>query len=55
MTKEERLDWLCRLRSLLPAVAMPPKWRPQFNQALTEIIDEELKDMEIVNDQRISV
>lgn len=38
MTKEEKLDWLCRLRSFLVTVGMPKEWRVNFTQALSEEI-----------------
>lgn len=39
MTREERLDWLCRLRSNVP-VYMPYKWIKSMNEALTDSIKE---------------
>lgn len=42
MTREERLDWLCRLRSGLVWFDVPPKERPVFEQVLSEVI----KDLE---------
>lgn len=41
MTREERLDWLCRLRSCLVWFDVPPKERPMFEDALSE----EIKDL----------
>ena len=41
MTNEERLDWLCRLRSFLTTVGMPKEWRANFNEALSATIDYE--------------
>ncbi len=38
MTREERLDWLCRLRSGLVWFDVPPKERPMFEDALSEEI-----------------
>lgn len=38
MTREERLDWLCRLRSGLVWFDVPPKERPVFEQVLSEVI-----------------
>ena len=38
MTNDERLDWLCRLRSGLVWFDVPPKERPMFNEALSETI-----------------
>ena len=43
MTKEERIDWLCRLRSFLVTVDMPKDWRTNFDQALSEEIEPERK------------
>lgn len=44
MTKEERLDWLCRLRSsldtLMPYGFAPNKWESNFTEALNETIQE---------------
>ena len=42
MTREERLDWLCRLRSGLVWFDVPSKERPVFEQVLSEVI----KDLE---------
>ena len=41
MSNEERLDWLCRLRSFLVSVGMPKQWRTNFNEALATTIDYE--------------
>ena len=41
MSNEERLDWLCRLRSFLVSVGMPKEWRTNFNEALATTIDYE--------------
>ena len=38
MTREERLDWLCRLRSGLVWFDVPSKERPVFEQVLSEVI-----------------
>lgn len=39
MTKEEKIDWLCRLRSSLEWL-MPERQRADFTQALTETISD---------------
>ena len=39
MTREEKIDWLCRLRSDLEFL-MPKKQRAKFTQALTETISD---------------
>lgn len=38
MTREEQIDWLCRLRSLLVPMAMPKEFRPKFSQAISDAI-----------------
>ena len=40
MTKEERLDWLCRLGAFLVSVGMPNDWRAKFTQAVSDSIAE---------------
>ena len=40
MTREERIDWLCRLRSNL-VVYMPQEWVEKMERALSEVIDRE--------------
>ena len=40
MTREERLDWLCRLRGQLVYFDMPDHWRANFTHALSEEIND---------------
>lgn len=43
MTREERIDWLCRLRSYIN-VYMPKNWVAHMETALSEAIDREEND-----------
>ena len=40
MTREERLDWLCRLRGQLIYFDMPDHWRTNFTHALSDEIND---------------
>ena len=44
MTREERLDWLCRLRNFLVPFGMPNEWKAKFTQALSDSITELSED-----------
>lgn len=44
MTREERIDWLCRLRSSIQ-VYIPKEWASYMETALSEAIDREEKDV----------
>ena len=49
MTKEERLDWLCRLRSWIPIYI--PRNKAQFEEALSE----EIKALSELDDIRAEI
>ena len=43
MTREEQTDWLCRLRANLNNGVIFTPWNKEFTEALTGILDQELK------------
>ena len=42
MTKEEKLDWLCRLKADLNNGVIFTSWNKEFTVALTDILEQEL-------------
>ena len=41
MTREEQVDWLCRLRSALDNEFISTPWNKEFTEALTGILEQE--------------
>lgn len=41
MTKEEQIDWLCRLRSELNSGVIVTPWNKKFTEAITGILEQE--------------
>ena len=47
MTREEQIDWLCRLRASLNNGIIITPWNKKFTEALTDILEQELNLDEI--------
>ena len=43
MTREEQVDWLCRLRSALDNEFISTPWNKEFTEALEGILEQEPK------------
>lgn len=43
MTKEELIDWLCRLRSDLNTGVLLTPWKNEYTEALNFVIHQEIK------------
>ncbi len=51
MTNDERIDWLCRLRSEVQLTTFPKEWKDNFIQVLTDAI----KDYDVLGKIRTEI
>lgn len=45
MTREEKIDWLCRLRACLNNGEIFTPWNKEFTEALNDVLEQEPKTM----------
>jgi len=49
MTREEQIDWLCRLRADLNNGVIYTPWNKEFTEALTDVIDDNEQHFEALD------